>query len=658
MTSRISRLRIALCSLVILVVFVIAITHAAQVPTGNIYTAIRNNDLQAIRTLSAGKNIEQVDDRGRTPLMVAASIGSLESMQILISAGANVNAVDSFGVTPLMLGIRDIAKTRLLIAAGAKPNDRTKQGQTALVLAASTAGAIETVQLLVRSGADPKVIGSGDRNGLIVAATANDLDLVRFFLDQGVKVNSVDKTDMSGHTALMAASAQNNIAMVRLLLQRGADPNMAATDAGTVKNGTLAFTGKTALMMAASYGSPELILALLDAHADVNARDVAGMTPLVFAVSSENQDPAVVKLLLSAGATAAAKTITGETALDWTRKFGAPDVVKLLNAGTVKAAPPASKREAIPMPSATELRSMIQASTALLLRSSTQVAVSGGCVNCHHQNFTGLAVAAVRAKSIPMDEPAAYEQRQAMITSLRGRENTFAQRTDSGGGLDSALNTLSALHAADYPADAMTDAVVVYMLSRQFTDGRWPREEVSRAPIQDGDINRAAAAVSLLQAYAPPSLKTEVNEHIGRARQWLLRAQPKTTDDKAMLLLGLKRAGAPQSNVQAAGKAVLDIQNADGGWGGNKNLESDAYATSEALAALLDAGIVAANSTAYQRGVRFLVETRASDGSWHVRSRAQKFQPYFESGFPYGHDQWISVAATARAVVALSRSLP
>jgi hypothetical protein len=58
-----------------------------------------------------------------------------------------------------------------------------------------------------------------------------------------------------------------------------------------------------------------------------------------------------------------------------------------------------------------------------------------------------------------------------------------------------------------------------------------------------------------------------------------------------------------------------------------------------------------------REGVQFLIGTRAKDGSWHVASRAPKFQPYFESGFPYGHDQWISAAATARAVVVLTRYL-
>ncbi len=48
------------------------------------------------------------------------------------------------------------------------------------------------------------------------------------------------------------------------------------------------------------------------------------------------------------------------------------------------------------------------------------------------------------------------------------------------------------------------------------------------------------------------------------------------------------------------------------------------------------------------------LRTQREDGSWHVKSRAMKIQPYFESGFPYEHDQWISHAATAWATMALT----
>ena len=51
---------------------------------------------------------------------------------------------------------------------------------------------------------------------------------------------------------------------------------------------------------------------------------------------------------------------------------------------------------------------------------------------------------------------------------------------------------------------------------------------------------------------------------------------------------------------------------------------------------------------------QWLQAAQRADGTWFVKSRSPKFQPYFESGFPYGPDQWISAAATAWAVAALS----
>jgi N-acyl-D-amino-acid deacylase len=54
--------------------------------------------------------------------------------------------------------------------------------------------------------------------------------------------------------------------------------------------------------------------------------------------------------------------------------------------------------------------------------------------------------------------------------------------------------------------------------------------------------------------------------------------------------------------------------------------------------------------------VDFLLRTQQEDGTWHVVSRSFGFQPYFQSGFPYEHDQWISQAGTAMAVIGLSFS--
>ena len=57
-----------------------------------------------------------------------------------------------------------------------------------------------------------------------------------------------------------------------------------------------------------------------------------------------------------------------------------------------------------------------------------------------------------------------------------------------------------------------------------------------------------------------------------------------------------------------------------------------------------------------ERASHYLRSTQRADGSWYVRSRSAKFQPYFESGFPYEHDQWISSMATGWATAALALS--
>ena len=89
-----------------------------------------------------------------------------------------------------------------------------------------------------------------------------------------------------------------------------------------------------------------------------------------------------------------------------------------------------------------------------------------------------------------------------------------------------------------------------------------------------------------------------------------------------------------------------------------RNLESDAYATGQALVALRRSGSVDVASTAYQRGVAFLLRTQHADGSWLVRTRSFPVQPYKESGFPHGDDQWISATGTGWAVMALTLAAP
>ena len=90
----------------------------------------------------------------------------------------------------------------------------------------------------------------------------------------------------------------------------------------------------------------------------------------------------------------------------------------------------------------------------------------------------------------------------------------------------------------------------------------------------------------------------------------------------------------------------------------NSAIASDAYATGSALVALHLVGGITTDDSGYQRGLKFLIRTQLDDGSWLVKSRSHPFQAYFESGFPHGPDQFISVAASAWATAALVLACP
>jgi hypothetical protein len=154
-----------------------------------------------------------------------------------------------------------------------------------------------------------------------------------------------------------------------------------------------------------------------------------------------------------------------------------------------------------------------------------------------------------------------------------------------------------------------------------------------------------------------PGRKAEWTERIGRAADWLAKQNPHSTEDRIMQLLGLKWAGAHTPLREKRTRELLEIQRQDGGWAQTPYLASDAYATGQALYTLHEMGI-SSNDPAYGRGADFLLRTQMEDGSWYVKSRAMKIQPYFQSGFPYDHDQWISSMGTGWAVMALTLTGP
>ena len=125
-----------------------------------------------------------------------------------------------------------------------------------------------------------------------------------------------------------------------------------------------------------------------------------------------------------------------------------------------------------------------------------------------------------------------------------------------------------------------------------------------------------------------------------------------------MQLLGLTWAKAGSEHLAKAARALLAEQRPDGGWAQLATLETDAYATGQALVALHESGQLRVSDPSYQRGVAYLLRTQLADGSWLVRTRAFPFQPYKESGYPHSKDQWISASGASWAAMALSLTAP
>ncbi len=285
------------------------------------------------------------------------------------------------------------------------------------------------------------------------------------------------------------------------------------------------------------------------------------------------------------------------------------------------------------------------------------------CFSCHDHGLPMLTFQLARERGIPIDEASAA---RVLVSGLNKMPDfvSIDKAVQYPTIVDPAVSdgwALISAHAAGVKPNLVTQVYARRIANWQNTDGHWPTVD-DRPPQSYSLFTATAVAMRAIQLYMPGQLRPEVEERTARARNWLLTAAPHDTEDFTYRLFGLHYAGATTEECRRAAQQLLDLQRTDGGWGELPHLGSDAYSTGEALVALHVGGGVPVTDPVYRKGLRYLLSVRDNQGVWHVATRQVSPAPvspvYLETGFPYGHDQFISTDATCWAAMALMLTLP
>lgn len=601
---------------------------------------------QAIQRADAGR-VKQLLDRGVSPdsreadgtpaLLAAALYADADCVRVLLDKGANPNITNAAGATALMWAIPDLAKVQLLVAHGADVNARsTNLQRTPLLIAASYPGTVDILKLLVDKGADIHAKDRGKVHALGRAMLTADVAVVRFLVERGCDPNE------PGYAGGGRRFARHDLATIEYLTSHG-----AAVD-------------RDALANAATWHDPMLIEKWIAMGADVNARSGPyGRTALMTAAASEQATPATLQMLLDQGADPNAEDSEGERPLDWARYRNDQARIDVLeqHGATAGKGP---RQLAYPAPdSQTRLdpAASLTRSVALLLSAAPSIFLKRGCVSCHSQALPAELAAVAQRKGIPVSVELAAKNRSQILAFSQPSAEAAMQGDELAGNSTTLGYIMAAFAAEQHPLDKITAAYAHLAAAMQMPDGRWLGNGVSRPPEEGGIITTTAMAVRAMVSYPLAGHKVEWDEKLRRAQAWLLAAPARTAEERGMRLMGLVWTKAPQTQVQPAIGEIISQQRADGGWQQSGQLAADAYATGISLYALHEAGINVKDDM-YRKGVAFLLANQYADGSWLVKTHSYPVQPYFESGYPFGRNQWISSAGASWASLAIAFTLP
>ena len=275
--------------------------------TGNapVADAAMRQDKAAVRALLKQRmdvNAAQAD--GTTALQWAAHFDDVETADLLLRAGASVKTANIFGVTPLSEASQngDAAMIERLLKAGADPNAGLPEGETPLMTAART-GNLEAVKSLLDHGASVNAKESWhEQTALMWAVSENHPAVVKLLIEHGADVNAratayeadtkkrkyananvISPHPRGGLTTLLYAVRQGSLESTQLLIDAKADLNATEPD------------GVNALVLAVINAHYDVAAMLLDKGADPNIADRFGRTVLYAAVDMNTMEKSATR---------------------------------------------------------------------------------------------------------------------------------------------------------------------------------------------------------------------------------------------------------------------------------------------------------------------------------------------------------------------------
>jgi ankyrin repeat protein len=243
---------------------------------------------------------------GAAGLVDAVKSGDRAAALALLQQKVNVNAPEADGTTALHWAVQrdDLDLVDRLIKAGANANAKNDYGSTPMSEAA-TNGKVAMLDRLLKAGADVESPNADGMTALMVIARSNNVEAAKLLLSRGAKVNAVEK--WKEQTALIWAAAESQPAMVKVLVDAGADVNAHSKVNNWERQVTAEARaiarpsgGLTALLYAARQGCLECTKILAEAGADLDLGDPDNVSPLLLATLNGRWD--VAAYLINKGA--------------------------------------------------------------------------------------------------------------------------------------------------------------------------------------------------------------------------------------------------------------------------------------------------------------------------------------------------------------------